>query len=212
MRRTPTSADEYLSIGCGRCSKGATPDCKVHKWSEELHLLRSIILECGLKEEIKWGVPCYTTNGKNVLNLSALVNCCVVGFFKGALLANEHHLLEAPGPNSRFVRQLRFTSTAQIDRQRGMLKSIIAEAIEIEKQGKEVKPKPTQEPIPRELLSVMENDAAFKAAFNALSPGRQRGYLLYFSQPKKSATRLSRIEKCKNNILNGIGLHDRNKP
>ncbi|MBD0834400.1 YdeI/OmpD-associated family protein [Aestuariibaculum suncheonense] len=204
-----TDVETFFTDGCGRCALGGTPDCKVHNWDEELHMLRTIILECGLTETCKWGVPCYTYNNSNVLMLSAFKNYCSLNFFKGVLLSNDKGLLVAPGENSQAVRQLKFTSTEQINPLISDIKACIFEAIEIEKQGLSIPTKKRLEPLPEELEQKFEEDPVLKSAFEELTPGRQRGYILYFSAAKQSATRLSRIEKCSDNILNGIGLHDK---
>ena len=209
--------DEYLIDGCGRCSLGGTPDCKVHKWTAELELLRMIVLDCGLTEEVKWGVPCYTVSThadkqeKNVLIVSAFKEYCSISFFKGALLKDVKSILEKPGKNSQAARLIKFTNIEEIKKVEADLKTYIYEAIEVEKAGLRVKFKKNPEPIPEELESKFEKDPVFKTAFEALTPGRQRGYILYFSAPKQSKTRESRIEKSVGKILNGEGLHDKYK-
>ncbi len=146
-----------------------------------------IVLETGLTEELKWGTPCYTYNKKNVLMVSALKDAATISFFKGTLLENPHNLLKKPGPNSQSARYMKFTSVDQV--------------LEVEHFLKEY--------IPEELQSKLDEDPVFKNAFESLTPGRQRGYIIYFSQSKKPETRISRIEKSVPNILNGIGLHDK---
>lgn len=203
------TVDTFFIDGCGRCALGGTPDCKVHNWDQELQALRSIILECGLTETCKWGVPCYTYNQSNVIMLSAYKNFCCISFFKGVLLNNDKNLLEAPGANSQAVRLLKFKDLEQVKQLSSKIKSYIFEAIEVEKQGLSVPFKKQPEPLPEELEQKFEEDPLLKSAFEALTPGRQRGYILYFSAAKQSSTRLSRIEKCSDNILNGVGLHDK---
>lgn len=203
------SVDSYLLEGCGRCPLGATPACKVHTWRTELEVLRGIILDCGLKEVSKWGVPCYTINGKNVLTLSALKDACTLGFFKGALLNDPKELLEKPGPNSQAARYLKLKTVEDIAAIETDIKAFVFEAIEVEKAGLKVAFKTNLEPIPEELEERFEADPVFKSAFEALTPGRQRGYILYFSQPKQTKTRSARIEKCVEKILKGKGLHDK---
>jgi uncharacterized protein YdeI (YjbR/CyaY-like superfamily) len=161
-----------------------------------------------LVEEVKWGVPCYTLDGKNVLNISALKDAAVIGFFKGALLDDPSGLLVAPGPNSQAVRQAKFTTAAEVEAAQEALLSLIASAIEVEKAGKSIVFSPSPVPWPEELLSAFAEDPGFEAAFRALTPGRQRGYVLHFSSAKQSATRSSRIEKHRNAIFNGKGMHD----
>lgn len=205
------SAENYFIEGCGRCPLGGTPDCKVHNWTSELELLRNIILDSGLMEESKWGAPCYTYQGKNILMLSALKDYCCISFFKGALLSDKKNLLAKPGPNSQAARLFKFKSTDEIRIIESDIKAYIFEAIEVEKAGLKVEFNKSPEPIPAELEAKFEEDPILKSAFEALTPGRQRGYILHFSQPKQEKTRISRIEKCTPMILSGIGLHDKYK-
>ena len=202
------NVDDYLAEGCGRCPLGGTADCKVHDWEEELQYLRRIILDSGLTEEVKWGVPCYTLQGKNVLLLSAFKHYCSISFFKGALLDDPKGILVKAGPNSQAARLLKFTNMEEVKAVEADIPSYLFEAIKVQKAGLKVEFKQNPEPVPEELQQKMEEDAVFKAAFEALTPGRQRGYILHFSQPKQSKTRVSRIESCTPKILNGEGLHD----
>lgn len=201
-------ADTYFIDGCGRCSLGSTPECKVHTWPEELKKLRAIILGCGLKEESKWGFPCYTFETRNIVLLSAFKEYCAVGFMKGALLKDANRLLVKPGDNTQTVRQLRFTSVRQVVEMERVLKAYISEAIEVEKFGVKATAKKKPEPIPEELQRKLDELPDLKAAFEALTPGRQRGYVLYFSGAKQSETRTARVEKCMRQILAGKGLYD----
>lgn len=200
--------DKYLIDGCMRCQYGGTPQCKVNNWKEELEALRQIVLETGLKEEIKWGVPVYTHKGKNIVTVSALKGHASIGFFKGVLLSDKHKILQQQG-NMQSDRLVRFVDVSEIEKLEDVLKTYVKEAIAIEESGKKVEFKKNPEPIPDELRQAFEDDPAFKKAFYALTPGRQRGYIIHFSQPKQSQTRLSRIEKYKQQIFNGIGLHDK---
>ena len=201
--------DKYLIDGCMRCKYGATPLCKVNKWMEELETLRQIVLECGLTEEVKWGVPCYTLEDKNIVVVSAFKEYACLSFFKGILLKDPQHILNQHGESSQSARLIKFTNTLQIIQLKEVLKAYIQEAVEIEKSGQKVVFKKNPEPIPGELLQVFEEDPVLKNAFYSLTPGRQRGYIIYFSQPKQSQTRLGRIEKYKEQIINGVGLHDK---
>lgn len=203
------SVEVYLEEGCGRCNLGGTPDCKVHSWIDILKRLRSIMLDCGLNETSKWGVPVYTFNGKNVLNISAFKEFACIGFFKGSLLQDASGLLQSPGPNSQAARFFKFTKVDQVVEQEEIIRSYVFEAIEVEKLGLEVQFKKELEPIPEELEAKFDDDPTLKSAFESLTPGRQRGYILHFSQPKQSKTRLSRIEKCIPKIMEGKGFHDR---
>ncbi len=202
--------DKYLIDGCMRCKYGGTPQCKVNNWKEELELLRQIVLETGLKEEIKWGVPVYTQNGKNIVTVNALKESANIGFYKGVLLTDKQKILQQQG-NLQSDRIVKFTKVDEIEKLNDILKAYILEAIAIEESGKKVEFKKNPEPIPDELLQAFEDDATFKKAFYALTPGRQRGYIIHFSQPKQSQTRLGRIDKYKQQIFDGIGLHDKYK-
>lgn len=205
-----TNPDQYFKDGCGRCPKFATPECKVNRWSELLSILRDIIKTTDLKEEAKWGVPCYTYNGKNIVLLSAFNNYCSISFLKGSLLKDTEDVLSKPARSTNADRSLRFTNINEISKLKSTIIDYINEAIAVEKAGLKVKSKPVSEyKIPTEFKQAMDNDPALKGAFEALTPGRQKGYLLYFSEPKQSKTILSRIEKCTPKILDGIGLNDR---
>ncbi len=205
---TNPKIDLYLEEGCGRCNRYQTPDCKVHRWSAALSELRRIALETGLEEEYKWSQPTYTFNGKNVFIVSALNDFALLAFFKGSLLKDERELLVAPGANSQASRQFKFTDVKRIRELESTIKAYIYEAVEIEKAGLEVHFKERPEPMPEELEQAMEIDPDLKAAFENLTPGRQRGYILYFSQPKQSQTRINRIEKYRQAIIDGKGMHD----
>lgn len=204
-----TTIETYLLEGCGRCSLGGTPQCKVHTWSKELKALRSIVLDCGLTETVKWGVPCYTHGKANVAIVAAFKNYASISFFKGALLSDADKLLTAPGDNSQATRQIRFTSVKDIVKHEQEIRNYIFEAIEIEKAGLKVdfKAKPAPE-YPEELTAIFKKKPTFKKAFESLTPGRQRGYLLFFSQAKQSATKISRIEKYLPKIMDGKGMMD----
>ena len=196
-------------MNCGRCNLGGTPNCKVHTWTDELIFLRKIVTGFDLNEDSKWGVPCYTLKGKNVLMISAFKNYCCISFFKGALLKDTKNLLVKPGPNSQAARLLKFTALSEIENIEDEIKGYIHQSIEIEKAGLKVKFESNPEKRPKELEARFENDPQFKTAFESLTPGRQRGYILYFSQPKQTKTVESRIDKCTPMILSGIGLHDK---
>ena len=201
--------DAYLVDGCGRCELYKTPQCKVHTWAEELRELRDILLQFKLEEEIKWSVPCYVYKGKNVLMLSALKDAATISFFKGSLLKDPEKLLSQPGKNSQAARYLKITSQQQVHEFAASIKAFVSEAIQLELAGSKVDFKEKNELIyPEELLQKMEESSTFKKAFEALTPGRQRGYILHFTQPKQSKTRVNRIDKWMPTILNGKGMHD----
>ena len=201
--------DTYLTKGCGRCDLYDTPHCKVNTWRDELIALRSILLGRDLEEEVKWKQPCYTYNGKNVAMISALKNYASLSFFKGSLLTDPQGVLVKPGKNSQAARLIRFTSAEDVHKQAEIIQSLVTQAIEVEKSGKRVQFKKNPEPMPIELRATLNADPALKAAFDGLTPGRQRGYILYFSAPKQSRTRYARIEKHRARILVGKGFHDR---
>tara|TARA_R110002050_G_scaffold5843_1_gene25063 strand:+ start:174 stop:794 length:621 start_codon:yes stop_codon:yes gene_type:complete len=201
--------DIYLADGCGRCPLGGTPDCKVNNWIEELKQLRLIILETGLIEELKWGVPCYTFDKSNVLVMAAFKNYCSVSFFKGVLLEDDKGILAKAGENSQSARLIRFTNVKQVLDLELTLKEYIKKAIEVEKAGLKVHFKnPSEQDIPEEFQHKLDESPELRTAFEALTPGRQRGYLLHFSGAKQSKTRVSRIEKYIPKILEGKGFHD----
>jgi uncharacterized protein YdeI (YjbR/CyaY-like superfamily) len=182
---------------------------KNKKWREELQELRRIILDSELTEEVKWRVPCYTRQGCNVVFLGAFKNYCVLSFVKGVLLKDAKGILIQQTENSQSVRVIRFTNVGEIVEMRSVLKAYIDEAIEVEKAGLKVKLKKiTEHKVPQELQNKLDEIPALKTAFHALTPGRQRAYLLYFAAPKQSKTRESRIEKCMRRILKGKGLDD----
>jgi uncharacterized protein YdeI (YjbR/CyaY-like superfamily) len=201
--------DVYLAAGCGRCPLGNTPDCKVHQWQAELARLRAIVLDCGLDEELKWGVPVYTFLKNNVILLGAFKEYCAISFFKGALLKDAANVLTKPGANTQAARVIRFTAEREIIGLESVLKAYIQEAVEAEKAGLKVElKKPADFIIPAELQTKLAENSALKTAFEALTPGRRRGYILYFSAPKQSKTRESRIARSMPQILVGKGLNE----
>jgi uncharacterized protein YdeI (YjbR/CyaY-like superfamily) len=200
--------DLYLADGCGRCALVRTPQCKVHLWTEELKLLRSILSEYELIEELKWSMPCYTLNGKNVILLGAFKEYVSFSFLKGSLLEDKKGLLERAGENSNIARLIKFKSLEHIQTNEKALRAFITQAIEIEKQGKKVTSKPTILVV-EELQAFLKENAALKKAFEELSPGKQRGYNIFFAGAKQSKTRIERIKKSIPNIMKGKGMQDR---
>jgi uncharacterized protein YdeI (YjbR/CyaY-like superfamily) len=180
-------------------------------WQDELEQLRRIVLECGLTEEVKWGAPCFTADGGNVVILGVLNDLCCLSFFKGVLLTDPEGILLAPGENSRSGRLIPFTEVAQILEMEPVLKAYVREAAELERAGAKVDFAKDREDlsVPAELQARFDEDPAFRAAFEALTPGRRRGWILHFSGAKQSATRASRIAKAAPRILDGKGMHDR---
>lgn len=179
------------------------------QWQKEIRKLRSIILDCGLTETLKWGCPCYTYQNKNVVLIHVFKEYCAILFFKGALLSDTHGLLIQQSENVQAARQLRFTNLKQVTSQEAIIKAYVYEAIEVEKAGLQVKMKTTSDfKVPEEFRQKLDKMPALKKAFEALTPGRQRGYLFYFSQAKQSKTREARVEKYIKHILAGKGLDD----
>jgi uncharacterized protein YdeI (YjbR/CyaY-like superfamily) len=195
MNKTNPKVDAFLS--------------KQKNWKDEFEKLRTIILASGLTEELKWGTPCYTFDNRNVVLMHGFKEYCALLFFKGALLKDPDGILIRQTANVQSSRQIRFTSVQEIVKMKATLKAYVNEAIEIEKAGLKVNFKETSEfAVPEEFQNKLEESAALKKAFRALTPGRQRAYLLYFSTPKQSKTRESRIEKSTPQILAGKGLDD----
>jgi uncharacterized protein YdeI (YjbR/CyaY-like superfamily) len=179
------------------------------KWQEELKQLRSIVLACGLTEELKWGVPCYTFGKNNIVLIHVFKEYCALLFFKGALLHDANGILIQQTEQVQAARQIRFTQVREITERETILKTYIYEAIEVEKAGLKVNYKKNTEMVfPEEFENKLKVNPALKAAFEALTPGRQRAYNLYFSAPKQSRTREARVEKCMPQILYGKGLND----
>ncbi len=183
---------------------------KANKWQEEIDKLRTIVLDCQLTEELKWGCPCYTFNKNNIVLIHVFKEYCALLFFKGALLKDTKHILIQQTQNVQAARQIRFTNLKEIVKLAAIVKAYIHEAIEVEKAGLKVTLKKTSEyTIPEEFQNKLKENPALKSAFEALTPGRQRAYIFHFSQPKQSKTRESRVEKYIQQILNGKGLEDK---
>jgi uncharacterized protein YdeI (YjbR/CyaY-like superfamily) len=182
---------------------------KARKWQQETERLRTIILDCGLTEELKWGCPCYTFQNRNIVLIHDFKEYCALLLFKGALLNDPHHILVQQSENVQAARQIRFTNVLEIIELEPAIKACVFEAIEVEKAGLKVNLKKTEEfTMPQEFQYKLDKIPALKTAFEALTPGRQRAYLLHFSSPKQSKTRESRIEKYIPQILDGKGLND----
>jgi uncharacterized protein YdeI (YjbR/CyaY-like superfamily) len=182
---------------------------KATQWADEFKKLRQIALGTGLAEELKWGHPCYTLGGKNVVLMHGFKEYCALLFAKGALLKDEHSILVQQTKNVQSARQVRFTGVAQVKKLERVLKSYITEATEVERAGRKVKHKDTAEfAMPDEFAAALKKSPALKKAFLALTPGRQRGYLLHFAGAEQSVTRQARIEKNRTRILDGLGLDD----
>jgi len=182
---------------------------KAKQWRKEFEKLRTVLLASGLTEVLKWGKPCYAFGKSNVAILQGFKDSCALMFFKGALLKDPKKILERPGENSQAARRVRFTNVQEIIKLESTLRAYIKEAIKAENTGLQVKFKDiTAHKLPEEFQTRLKQNAALKTAFNALTPGRQRAYLMYFSSAKQSKTRESRIDKCMPKILKGMGLND----
>lgn len=182
---------------------------KAKKWKEEIELLRTIVLDCHLAEELKWGCPCYTHEGSNIVLIHVFKEYCALLLFKGVLLKDPKGILIQQTENVQAARQIRFTSVAQITKLKATIKAYIMEAVKVEEAGLKVEMKKTSEyPVPEEFQSKLDKDANLRKAFEALTPGRQKGYLFYFSQAKQSKTREARVKKYIPQILDGKGIDD----
>jgi uncharacterized protein YdeI (YjbR/CyaY-like superfamily) len=193
----------------------STPNPKIDEfvkraktWRAEIQKIRSILIECGLDEELKWGKPCFQFDGKNIAIIQPFKEHCSLMFFKGALLEDSHGLLRSQGENTQSALRLEYISEAQI--KKSVLKSYIKQAIEVEKAGRKVDFKAKRQlELPDELSEILQRDRRLAKAFDALTPGRKRGYVLYFMGAKQSQTRSARIQKYIPKILAGLGFHDR---
>jgi len=182
---------------------------KPTQWQEEYAKLRVIALDCGLTEDLKWGCPCYTSGGKNIVLIHGFKEYCAYLFFKGALMKDEHGILIQQTPNVQVPRQIRFTKTKEITKLEPTLRTYIKEAIDLEKAGvKAILKKASEYEVPEEFQNRLDENPALKKAFYALTPGRQRGYLFHFSQPKLAKTREARVEKYMEQIMMGKGIDD----
>lgn len=178
------------------------------EWKDEIGELRRIILDTGLTEELKWGCPCYTLDGANIVLIHCFKNYCAILFHQGALLKDAKSVLIQQTKNVQAARQMRFTNIAEVESLEPTIKSYIREAIKLEKAGVKVQLKKELDPLPEELMRKMKELPALKKAFNALTPGRQRGYILYFSSAKQAKTREARVEKYLQNIFDGKGFDE----
>ena len=204
-----SQVETILAEGCGRCKLVGTPQCRIIIRNEEMRALRNIALETGLDEEVKWGFPAYTFKKKNIFMLGSFKEHSTIMFFKGALLSDPEKLLVQPTENTNSSRQFRFSNAKEIGKLKKTILTYMFEAVELEKSGAKVEAKKTSDfNMPDELKQKFKELPELKLAFEKLTPGRQRGYLLHFSQAKQSATRLSRIEKNMEAIFNGKGLND----
>jgi uncharacterized protein YdeI (YjbR/CyaY-like superfamily) len=204
-----SNVDSYLRDGCGRCEHFQTPSCKVHLWTKALEALREIVLSTGLDEEMKWGSPCYTLGGKNVVMIGAFKESCVLSFFKGGALVDHDGALDSAGPNSRVARWMKFRSLDDVLARRAIALRFIEQAIALERAGVKVAKSAEAEPVPIELERRLEVDPDLRRAFEALTPGRRRSHLIHITGAKQSETRARRVDKCAEDILAGRGFNER---
>jgi len=205
----PLTIKEYWKLGCGRCHLTNTPDCKIHSWSSGIKFLRKVVIEEGLEESIKWGSPAYSHLGKIIVLLSVLKDHFLISFPNGALLLDPDQLLTKPGENTQAGRVVRFFSLDEAKKKTKSLQELISQAKEISISGKSYSYNQEVPKYTDELSEVFEKDPEFEKAFQNLTTGRQRGYILYFSQAKQSQTKMSRIAKSRNAILAGKGWNER---
>jgi uncharacterized protein YdeI (YjbR/CyaY-like superfamily) len=207
-RMNTTGVDSYLRDGCGRCEHYQTPACKVLLWTEALVALRTLVRASGLEETMKWGSPCYTLDGKNVVMLVSFRESCGLSFFKGAALTDDDGILESAGPNSRHAGFVKCRSLADVTSRRTQIERLLTQAIALERAGVKIAKAPP-EPVPDELARRLAADPGLRAAFEALTPGRRRSHVLHVSGAKQSETRERRVEKCVPDILAGRGFNER---
>lgn len=200
------TVDEFMKQGCGRCDLWNTHACKIHKWEKELSLLRSIMRASPLNEESKWGFPCYTHKGKNLILIQVTQDSCGLSFLNGALLPDPKGLLQKPGEFSRIAKVIRYTSCSEIEQQKEDIISFIQKSIEVQDSGAPL-PK-SKDTLCHELEEYLNRDPALQHAFFSLTLGRQRGYNIFISSAKQPKTRIRRIEKYRETILAGKGMHD----
>ena len=205
----PQNVDDFLKDGCGRCSKGGTPNCKVHTWTQELLYLRNLCLESGLTETIKWGMPVYMHKDKNVFIIAAFKEYCSINFFKGCLLNDPENRLHRMSENTQESRILKFKSLEDVQNLEDWIRVFIQDAIHIEEQGIKLPKKEKKELIlPEELQDFLNQNPNVAKAFEALTPGRQRSWVIFIGGAKQSATRSNRVLKAVPKILEGKGLND----
>jgi uncharacterized protein YdeI (YjbR/CyaY-like superfamily) len=209
MAMNNTSVDSYLADGCGRCDKFQTPACKVHQYPKALSALRTIVLESGLTETMKWGSPCYMLDDKNVVMIGTYKDCCFISYLRGALLNDVDHVLQLVGPNTRSARLFKFTSEEEVLANAALIAKFLDDCIGFVKAGTKVPPRTSTEPMPEELQDMLDENPDVADAYEALTPGRQRSYILHVSGAKQSKTRVSRADKSIEKIMLGKGFNER---
>ncbi|GCD80091.1 YdeI/OmpD-associated family protein [Schleiferia thermophila] len=209
IRQKPESADEYLAKGCGRCNRWNTPQCSVQQHHSTMKALIELMRQTGLREVIKWGVPCYTYREKNIAIVGAFRQYCSLSFFKGAMLEDEIGILKKPGENTQLARAIHFCSEDEVQKNADHIRNLVHQAILLEENGKQFEVKSAQLPKIAEWEEVLQNNPELRTAFEKLTPGKQKAYLISFSNAKTIKRRTNRIQKSIPLILRGEGLHDR---
>ena len=209
MAMNTTSVDRYLAEGCGRCDRYQTPACKVHRWTPILVALRDMLNATELTETVKWGSPCYTLDGANVAMIASFNTWCALTFFKGLLLADPDGLLERPGPNAHAGRVLRFRTVEEFEARREPARTLLAQAIELQRHNATVPKRSATESVPDELARLLSSQPELQAAYDALTPGRQRSHILHIAGAKQSKTRAARAERCAAKLRSGKGFNER---
>lgn len=201
--------EDYFAKGCGRCERFATPDCSTKRWTTGLAALRQLCLKSGLKENVKWGHPCYTHAGRNIAIIGAFRNNFRLTFFNAALMKDRQGVLSRSGPNTQHPETIAFTDNADVKKMQATIAAYLKEAMTYAEQGLlPTKPKHTLE-LPAELTDALDADAELAQAFQILTPGRQRSYVIMLNSAKTSATRATRIAKFRQHILSGKGANER---
>lgn len=204
-----TVVEDFFAKGCGRCARFDTPQCSARQWGDGLRQLRAICLSVGLQETVKWGQACYVHAGRNIAIMSAQRSSFVLGFFNAALMKDPQSVLEKPGPNTQHANTIRFTATGQVAAREATVAAYLREAMTYAEKG-ERPPRTTAAPdLPDELVEALEADVELAEAFHALTPGRQRSYVINLAGARKPETRIARIAKFREKILSGKGAQER---
>lgn len=204
-----TDADDFFTLGCGRCARFATPDCSVQQWAGGLKRVRQICLDAGLEETVKWGHPCYMHAGRNIALLGAFRGDYRINFFNAALLKDPEGVLENQGPNSQHPGTIRITDAAKLAALETTIRSYLAEAVDYAQAGLKPPKEAREFELPEELVDALDADPELAEAYWALTPGRQRSYVIHLNSAKKSETRTARIERFRGHILAGKGAMER---
>lgn len=204
-----TDIDDYFTKGCGRCSRFATPDCSTRTWAQGLQDLRQLCREAGLSETVKWGHPCYVHAGRNIVIIGAFRGDFRLTFFNAGLMKDPENLLEKPGPNTRNPCLIRFASNDRVAPMAPVIRSYLQEAMTYAEAGLTAPKEDTETELPEELVDALASDPDLSAAFDALTPGRQRSYVINLNAAKQSATRIARIGRFRDKIISGKGANER---